>query len=107
MEKQKEFNSKAQKIRRFKADIKEAGLTGTQNQVEPSRVVRIGRLSRKNPKEGVSKLSIHETINNKGLSIDRRKTIVRASKVDRTLGKLNKKPQIPTIMRRSISIRPK
>ena len=105
MEKQKEFNSKAQKIRRFKADIKEAGLIGVQNQKEPSRVVRIGRLSRKSPKENLSKLSIHETINNKGLSIDRRKTIVRTSKIDRKLKNLFKQPKVSTLMREIPSIK--
>jgi hypothetical protein len=106
MEKQqKEFNSKAQKIRRFKADIKAAGNMGNISFIDSPKVVRLGRQLRNNSAD--SKLSINNSINNKTLTIPERKTIVSVSRVSRKMNNALNKPKtaIRVIRRPVISVR--
>lgn len=84
-EKQKEFNSKAQRIRRFKFDLAESGLSNI-NAASPENAIKIGRRKIQNLNQ---EINIHKTINNPGLSFDDRKRNVYANRVGRTMKSLN------------------
>lgn len=90
MDKQKEFNSKAQKIRRLRSNIAASGNAG--NLISPEQSVRRGRQAIKNEVPG---LNIHRTINDPNTPIEVRRKIVVMGKLDRNMNKkigYSKKP---------------
>ena len=100
MEKQKEFNSKAQKIRRIKSDLAKAGLSNV-NIISRESSIKAGRMAIKNPTQDIN---IHKTINNPSLSLEDRMRNVYANKVNHNLKRLssvtpanNKVKSIPRI----------